>query len=318
VNYFFVISISFIIVFLVTPSIRSMALRFYAIDKKDKRKIHNKIITKLGGMGIYLGLLGGISTLILLESSFFRSEFYPLSTLLVTTTLMLVLGVYDDFHGSSAILKFIVQIIISFLIVKSGFLLSRLFIPGLIDIKLGILSIPLTLLWLVGVTNAVNLIDGLDGLASGIVGIVSIFVFIFGLILNDSFVIYISLALAGACFAFLKYNFYPAKIFMGDTGSLFLGLTIAYLGICKSPSNLQNIYFIPVVILLAFPILDTIFAIARRVLRKRNIFSGDLSHIHHFLIKKGFNQAQVSVSLYLLTFILGIISLLVLISLLRS
>lgn len=313
-NYFFVVAVAFMIAFLITPNIRYLSLKFSAIDKANVRKIHKKLITKLGGLAIYLGFLGGIFTLVLFSPEFFRSNFSALSTLLISVTLILILGIYDDFQGSSALLKFIIQMVISFLIINSGFLLKGIHFSNLINIEFGIFSVPLTLLWLVGIANAVNLIDGIDGLACGVIGIISFFIFIFGLILKDYFIVYISLALTGACFGFLVYNFHPAKIFMGDTGSLFLGLTTACLAIYKPPSSSLNCYFIPVAILLLLPILDTVFAIARRILRKKNIFSGDSSHIHHYFVKKGFNQAQTALMLYLATFIFGIISLVVLIS----
>jgi len=229
----------------------------------------------------------------------------------MSSTLVLILGIYDDLQGSSAVLKFIIQIVISLLIIKSGFYLSNISIPGVINIKFGIFSFPLTLLWIVGITNAVNLIDGLDGLAAGIIGIAASFIFIIALILKDSLVICVSLALAGACFAFLKYNFHPAKIFMGDTGSLFLGLIVACLGIYKPSLRADNIYFIPVAVILLLPIVDTTLAVIRRIMRKKNIFSGDASHIHHYLLRKKFNQAQVAVRFYLATFVLGCFSLFV-------
>jgi len=313
-NSFFLIALSFIIVYLITPNIRYLALRFSVIDKVNKRKIHKKIIAKLGGLGIYLGFLGAILTLAILNPQFLKANFNSIATVLISSTLMLMLGIYDDFQGSGALLKFVIQIIISLLVIKSGFILTGIFIGDLVSFKFGIFSIPLTLLWLVGVTNAVNLMDGLDGLASGLVGIALCFFFVFGLILGDKFVPYVSLSLAGACFAFLKYNFFPAKIFMGDSGSLFLGLTLACLSIYQPPSSDKiNPYFIPAAILLFMPLLDTAFAIIRRLLRKKNIFSGDSSHIHHYFLKKGFSQPQTTVRFYLITFGFGIISLFLLI-----
>lgn len=308
-NYLLIIAVSFIVVFLATPNIRYAALNLYAIDKTNHRKIHKKLVTKLGGLAIYLGFLAGIFTVIIFDPNFFRVNFSPLASLLIGSTLILLLGIYDDFQGSSAILKFSIQIVISLLVIKAGFILNGISIPGIIDVKFGIFSVPLTTLWLVGITNAVNLIDGLDGLAAGVAGIVLSFIFISSLILKDSFVGYASLALAGASFAFLKYNFYPAKIFMGDTGSLFLGLTAACLGLYRPALSQNNSYFIPAVIVLFLPILDTTLAIIRRIRRRQNIFSGDSSHIHHFLIKSGFSQTQTVKVFYLITFVLGIVSL---------
>jgi len=307
-NYFFIVAVSFIIVLLVTPNIRFFALKFYAIDKKNGRKIHKKIVTKLGGLAIYLGFLGALFTVFFLDTHFFRSSYFLMSGLLIASGLTLVLGVYDDFQGSGVILKLIIQTIISLIIIKTGFIIRGIFIPGLINFEFGMFSIPLTLLWLIGIINAINLLDGLDGLAAGVIAIASSFFFIFGLILKDSFTIYISLAITGACFSFLRHNFYPAKIFMGDTGSLFLGSIVACLAIYQPPSHSNNPYLIPAVILLFLPILDTIFAVIRRFFRKQNIFSGDSSHIHHYFLKRGFSQVKTVGIYYLATFVLGIIS----------
>ena len=310
-DYFFIIAVAFIIVFLITPNIRYAALKFYAIDKVGHRKIHKKLVTKLGGLAIYLGFLGGMFTLVIFDLGFFKTNFYPVTSLLIGSTLMLILGIYDDFQGSGAWVKFAIQVVVSLLIIKSGFIITNIFLPGLIDFKLGVFSIPVTLFWLVGITNAVNLIDGLDGLAAGVIGIALFFMSIFGLILKDNFTVCISLALSAASFSFLKYNFYPAKIFMGDTGSLFLGLVIACLAIYQPSAHSSSPYFIPTIIVLFIPILDTFLAMARRLLRKQNIFLGDSSHIHHYFLKHGFNQAQTVARFYLMTFVLGIISLLV-------
>lgn len=308
-NYFLIVSIAFIIVFLITPNIRYFALKFYVIDKVGQRKIHKKIVTKLGGLAIYLGFLGGLFCIVIFDPGFFTIHYSAILGLLIGATLVLILGIYDDFQGSSALLKFTVQIIIALLLVRSGFLLRGIMLPGLINIEFGIFSRPITLFWVVGIINAVNLMDGLDGLAAGVIGIIASFIFIFGLILKENFIMYVSLALAGACFALLKYNFYPAKIFMGDTGSLFLGLIVACLGIYQPSAHLNNPYFIPTVIVFLLPILDTFFAVARRILRRKNIFSGDSSHIHHYFLKKGFSQSQTAIMFYIITFVLGVISL---------
>ncbi len=311
IDYLFIVAVSFIIVFLITPNIRYIALKFYAIDKIGKRKIHKKIVTKLGGLAIYLGFLGGIFILVIFDLIFFKINFYPFTSLLICSSLMLILGIYDDFQGSDAWIKFAIQTIIALFVIKSGFVLASISLPGLVDFKLGVFSIPVTLFWIVGIVNAVNLIDGLDGLAAGVVGIALVFISIFGLILKDNFIVCVSLALSAACFSFLKYNFFPAKIFMGDTGSLFLGLVIACLGIYKPLSHSNSPYFIPTIIVLFLPILDTFLAMARRLLRKQNVFSGDSSHMHHYFLKHGFNQAQTALRFYLMTFILGVISLFV-------
>jgi UDP-GlcNAc:undecaprenyl-phosphate GlcNAc-1-phosphate transferase len=307
-SYFFTIAVAFIIVYLITPNIRYLALKFYAIDRVNHRKIHKKVVTKLGGLAIYLGFLGALFIIVLFEPVFFTVYHFPIVGLLIGSTLMLILGIYDDFQGSGAMLKFIIQIVIAALVIKSGFILKGIFVPHLINLQFGVFSIPITLLWLVGIVNAVNLIDGMDGLAAGVCGIILFFISILGMTLKDNFVVYVSLALSGACFAFLKYNFNPAKIFMGDTGSLVLGLIIACLGIYQPQHKAVNPYFVPTLIVLFIPILDTTFAFTRRIIRRKSIFSSDSSHIHHYFMKLGFNQSQTAVGFYLVTSILGAIS----------
>jgi len=308
--YFFIFAISFIIVFLITPNIRYVGLKFYAIDKKNHRKIHTKVITKLGGLAIYFGFLGGLLIAAIFAPDFLKVDISQIMGFIICSTLMLILGVYDDFQSSGAFTKLLIQTIIALLLIKIGFKLERIFIPGLIDINLGILSIPLTILWLVGITNAINLIDGLDGLAAGIVSIVSLFFCLYGFFLKENFVIFASLALMGANLAFLRYNFYPAKIFMGDTGSLFLGFAIASLGTYRPNSvNTNNVFFVPVAFILLLPIMDISFAVIRRILKKQHLLRGDFSHIHHFYIRLGFNQIQTVTRFYIMTFCLGIASL---------
>lgn len=308
--YFFIFAVSFIIVYLITPNIRYAALRFYVIDKKNHRKIHNKVITKLGGLAIYFGFLGGLMIATVFEPGFLKADIFQIIGLIICSTLMLILGVYDDFQSSGAFTKLLIQTIIALLLIKIGFKLERIFIPGLMDINFGILSIPITVLWLLGITNAINLIDGLDGLAAGIVAIISLFFCLYGVFLKENFVIFTSLALMGSSLAFLKYNFHPAKIFMGDTGSLFLGFVIGCLGIYRSKlGNLNNPFFLPAAFTLLLPIMDIVLAVIRRLLRKQHVFSSDFCHIHHLYIKLGFNQIQTVKRFYIMTFCLGIASL---------
>lgn len=311
-SYLFTFVVSFITVFLVTPTIRYVALKFYVIDKKNSRKIHKKFITKLGGAAIYLGFLGGLFTVFIFQPQFLKSNFSMLSSLLVGSTLMLFLGIYDDLEGSGASLKLFIQAVISLLIIDRGFILKGVFLPGALNINFGIFSIPLTLFWLMSMTNAINLLDGLDGLAAGVCGIASFFVFLFGMISKDSFISYVALSLSGASLAFLRYNFYPAKIFMGDTGSLFLGLVLGCLAINRPQGTASNNpYFIVTFFVLLLPIIDIIYAVIRRSIRRQSILRSDSSHIHHRYIKHGYTQTQTAISFYLITFAMGVVSLFV-------
>jgi len=307
---FFVLAVSFMMVYLITPSIRYMALKASAIDKKNHRKIHRKIIAQLGGLAIYCGMWGGLSIVALLDPLFFKTNILLIMGFGICSTLMLLLGVYDDFQGSGATMKFIVQIVIALLFVRIGFKLERITFFNLIDIRLGLLSTPVTVLWLVGVTNAINLIDGLDGLATGIVAIASVFFCVYGVLFQEKFVIFTALALLGASLAFLRYNFHPAKIFLGDTGSLFLGFVMGSLAIWNSKSSLNYPFFFPAVVVLLIPITDTILAILRRLARGQHLFRGDASHLHHYYIKRGLSQTQVVTGFYVATFILGLTSIL--------
>lgn len=310
-SYFFIIAIAFITAYLLTPNIRYIALRASAIDRKNQRKIHKKVVAQLGGLAIYCGMWSGLCIVAMLDPSFFKSHFVYIMGFWVCSTLMLLLGIYDDFHGSGPILKFTVQIIIALLFIKTGFRLERITFFNLVDLELGMFSTPFTVLWIVGITNAINLIDGLDGLATGIVAIASVFFCLYGILFQEKFVIFSSLALLGASVAFLKYNFHPAKIFLGDTGSLFLGFVLSSLAIWNSGNTLNYPFFIPAVIVLLVPITDTTLAILRRLTRGQHLFRGDTSHMHHFWIKRGLSQAQVAIGFYVVTFIFGLTSLFV-------
>lgn len=311
--YLFVFVVPFLIVYLSIPNIRYVALKFSIVDKKNYRKIHNKLVTKLGGLGIYFGFLGGLIIVSIFDTGFLITHITQISGFVICSILMLLLGIYDDFYGSDARTKLVTQVIISLLLIKLGFRLERIFIPNLLDINFGIFSTLTTLLWLVGITNAINLIDGLDGLAAGIMSVVYFFFCLYGIFIRENFIIFVSLSLLGANLAFLRYNFYPAKIFMGDTGSLFLGFIVGSLAIFRTNAfQPNNILFVPSVFLLLLPILDTIFAIVRRILRQQHIFSSDFSHLHHYYIKLGFTQAQTVKRFCMMTFCLGICSLILL------
>jgi len=310
--YFLIFAVSILIVYLITPNIRYLALRFYAIDRKNGRKIHKKIVTKLGGISIYCGFIGGLVVATIYDKLFLTNHLVDFAGLIIGATLVFILGLYDDLQGSNASTKFITQIVIAMLITKTGLKIENITIPNLINVSLGQFSIPFTILWLVGIINAINLLDGLDGLAAGVIAIANLFFCIYGIILGDLFVIFVSLATAGSALAFLRYNFYPAKIFMGDTGSLLLGFIVGSLSLYKPVGNKVNLLFLPSIILLFLPILDTNMAIARRIIRKQHVFRSDSSHIHHYYIKLGFSQSQTAIRFYIMTFLLGISSLVLL------
>lgn len=307
--YFFVFSFSCAITFLITPTIRYIALKFSVIDKKDKRKIHSKIVTRFGGVGIYLGVVFAFLTLFSVKFGFENFDFSPFWAIIMAATLVFALGFYDDIKGADAKIKFFIQILSAFLLINSGFLVELISIPWAPPIHLGIFAIPVTILWLVGITNAINLIDGLDGLAAGIVLICSLGLLVKFLITGLVLPAFFAVSLAGACLGFLRYNFSPAKIFMGDTGSMFLGFSLAALAIWTSCKTNTEVGLLWSIICLGVPILDTFLAFSRRILRKKNPFSADKEHMHHLLLRKNLTERQVVYMLWGITLCLNIIAL---------
>jgi len=223
---------------------------------------------------------------------------------------MLLLGFLDDKTGITANHKLLFQIIIITIIYFAGFNIQLLTNPFGETIILGYFSFPVTILWFLLVVNAFNLIDGLDGLASGIALIVAAVLLAVGFLKSNTVIIFSSITLIGANLAFLRYNFYPAKIFMGDTGSLFLGFNIAAISIMGKGEfkGITSMTLLVPIIALAIPIMDTTFAILRRVNKKKNIFQADKEHIHHKLHEIGLSQKNIALICYFITLLFGLIA----------
>lgn len=284
--------------YLATPVIMSFAERIGAVDKPGKRKVHETNMPRLGGLAIYM-----VFTVVLVVS-FPISEF--LKGLLLGSTIIAFLGAADDCRGIAPKFKLLGQITAALVVVYFGTTVQFVTSPFDGIILLGILAVPVTLLWIVGITNAVNLIDGLDGLAAGISAIAAVTIGIIAFLEGQYEVAVISFVLAGAIMGFLKYNFYPARVFMGDTGSMFLGFVLAILavqGLTKSATVIS--LFIPVVIF-GIPILDTFFAVARRFVNGNPIFQADKEHVHHRLLDLGFSHKQTVLLIYGISIILGL------------
>lgn len=286
-----------------TPVVRSLAFRIGAVDvPKDNRRMHDHPIPRMGGLAIFFGFL--LSVLIFLPLTL------QLRTMLLGAVVIVILGIFDDIYALSAKLKFAVQIFAALLAVMGD---NR--IMGLSNInifssepywELGWLSYPITIFWIVGITNAVNLIDGLDGLACGVSTISSMTLLVIALIVSEPDVAILTAALAGACIGFLPYNLNPAKIFMGDTGSTFLGFVLATVSIQGLFKFYTIISFAVPFLMLALPIFDTCFAILRRVSKGQSPMAPDRGHIHHRLIDMGFSQKQAVAVLYVISAILGL------------
>ncbi|MEM5780308.1 MAG: MraY family glycosyltransferase [Lawsonibacter sp.] len=286
-----------------TPVVRSLAFRVGAVDvPKDNRRMHNHPIPRMGGLAIFFGFL--LSVLIFLPLS------EQLRGMLLGTAIIVILGILDDIYALPAKPKFLVQIVAALFAVLAG---NRIFILSNLNIfssdpywELGWLSIPISVLWIVGITNAVNLIDGLDGLACGVSTISSMTLLVIALTVSEPEVAILMAALSGASIGFLPYNLNPAKIFMGDTGSTFLGFVLATVSIQGLFKFYTIISFAVPFLMLGLPIFDTCFAILRRVSKGQSPMSPDRGHIHHRLIDMGFSQKQAVAVLYVISAILGL------------
>jgi len=288
-----------LIAFTMTPIARVIAYKLGAIDvPKDERRMHSKPIPRMGGLAVFIAF------------SITSMGFCQLSPSLIALwfggLIIIIVGMLDDIFRINAWVKFFVEIAVAFIPVAQGITIEFINIFGNY-IVLGVFEIPVTVLWIVGLTNAINLIDGLDGLSCGVSAICSLSMLLCTIMLGDNASITLLTGiLAASCLGFLPYNTNPAKIFMGDTGALFLGYTMAVLsleGLFKFHAVLS--FIIPISIF-ALPLFDTIFAFTRRILHGKSPFSPDRGHIHHRLIDLGFNQKQSVGILYSISGILGI------------
>ena len=294
---------AFLITLGLTPAAKSLAYKIGAIDvPKDKRRVHKRPIPRLGGLAIYYGFLVSIL--------FFSNIDRQLIGIIAGSLLIVGVGIIDDVKQLRAGIKLVVQICAALIVAFSGVRVAALSMPAVIVpggiISLGVFSIPITVLWIVGVTNAVNLIDGLDGLAAGICSIATFSLFFIAILAGESSVAILAAALAGSCMGFLPYNFNPAKIFMGDTGSTFLGYMLSIICIQGLFKGYVVISFIVPFLILGLPIFDTTYAILRRIKNKKPIMSPDRGHLHHRLIDMGLSQKQTVAILYVIAMILGL------------
>lgn len=287
-----------------TPPVKNFAHKVGAIDvPKDARRMHQKPIPRLGGLAIYGGFLCSILIFGQLDET--------MLCVLLGAAIIVALGIFDDVLALGAKLKFVVQIVAAAIPVCIGDLQIGLFtnLNPLSDtpfVHLGILAVPATIIWIVGITNAVNLIDGLDGLAVGVSSIAAITMLAVALLTGNMPIAITMAALAGACIGFMPYNLNPAKIFMGDTGSTFLGYMLATVSIMGLFKFYAVISFAVPFLILGLPIFDTANAIIRRVAAGRSPMSPDRGHVHHKLIDMGFNQKQAVAILYAISATLGL------------
>ncbi len=284
--------------YVATPLVRVLAFRLGAIDvPKDERRMHTKPIPRMGGVAIYIAFT--ITTLA------FGSYAPSLVAIWFGGTILVVLGMFDDIFNLNAWFKLGVQILAALVAVLQGVVIDFINIGGTLY-PLGALAIPITVLWIVGLTNAINFIDGLDGLACGVSTICSASLTVVAILMSSSEAALLTAILAGSCLGFLPFNSHPAKIFMGDAGALFLGYTLSVLsvtGIFKTHAVLA--FLIPMSVF-GLPLFDTAFAVIRRLLHGQSPFHADRGHIHHRLIDMGFGHRRSVLTLYAICGILGI------------
>ena len=292
-----------VVALITTPVVKSLAFRVGAVDvPKDNRRMHDHPIPRMGGLAIFFGFL--LSVLIYVELT------PELTGMLLGGVIIVVLGIFDDIYALGAKFKLMVQIAAALVAVLSGNVIEVLSNPNVFSSdlwwELGWLAYPVTIIWIVAITNAVNLIDGLDGLACGVSTISSLTMLVISLAVADGPVAVIMAALAGGCIGFLPYNLNPAKIFMGDTGSTFLGFILAVMSIQGLFKFYTIISFAVPFLMLGLPIFDTCFAFIRRIAHGQSPMHPDRSHVHHRLIDMGFNQKQAVAVLYIISAILGL------------
>ena len=294
--------VPFIFVTAIIPLIKRIAFHIGAIDIPDERKVHKKPMPRLGGLGIYSGFLLGYML--------FSEHTYMMNSILIGSFILIITGIIDDIKPLKPYHKLLGQIISALIVVFYGNVLLKDigFFGFYIDFK--IFAYPITILFILGCINCMNLIDGLDGLAGGISSIffltIGIIAFIHSKIgLDFSLALSITFVMLGSTGGFLVHNFYPAKIFMGDTGSMFLGYMMAVITILGFKSVMMSSIIIPLFILVV-PILDTLFAIIRRKLKGESVIIPDKNHIHHLLLKKNFSQRQTVLIIYLITALFSI------------
>ena len=284
--------------YFITPRVKELAIKAGALDAPDARKVHTIPIPRMGGLAIYFGFV-----LAVLSSMRVSHEILGL---LLGGTVILAVGVIDDLKQLPPKVKLLGQIVAAFVLVLFDIRIEWLTNPFGDMIYVNYLSIPLTIFWVVSLTNTVNLIDGLDGLAAGVSTIASVTILLVALEQNLWTVAILTAALAGSALGFLQHNFNPAKIFMGDTGSMFLGYILAAVSILGTVKSAATIALVVPIVALGLPIMDTAFAIIRRYMNGRPIFKPDKGHLHHRLLAMGLSQKQAVLLMYVISGCLGV------------
>lgn len=301
---------AFVLALIFSPAAIKLAPKIGAIDiPKDGRRMHTKAMPRFGGLAIYVGTIASLAI--------YGGQNEKIIPVIIGGTMIYMLGVADDLKNLSAGVKFGAQLLVAVLMYYMGLrikFIANYFGEGTLHFG-EVVCFIVTVLWIVGITNTINLIDGLDGLAAGIAAISSLSIAYVAYIHGDEYGMMIvclaMLALAGGCLGFLPFNFFPAKIFMGDGGSLFLGFMIAAMSVVGPLKRSTVIAVVVPVVVLGIPIFDTFFAILRRIINRRPIMEADKGHLHHRLMASGYGQRRAVLMLYGISAIMGMAAVLI-------
>jgi UDP-GlcNAc:undecaprenyl-phosphate/decaprenyl-phosphate GlcNAc-1-phosphate transferase len=287
-----------------TPLVIRIARRLNIVDPPDVRKVHSRPIPRIGGVAIFVSMMGLVLPVLFLPGAVgdtLRLMHPGITVVLCAAGLVFFLGLVDDIRGVRVRTKLVFQIAAAMAVCLANVRIESIAVTNALRLELGWLSWPVTLIWIVGITNAVNLSDGLDGLAAGISAITCGVLAILAVHSDNVVMAVVCLALLGSLTGFLVFNFDPARVFMGDSGSLFLGFTIASASVlCVAKTETMVGLALPI-LALGIPIFDTLFSMLRRFLERRSMFAPDRSHFHHRLLALGFKQRHAVITAYIVT-----------------
>ena len=312
-SYFALFLIATLSALVLTPLVRRLCQRFNLLDvPTDGRRVHKNAIPRLGGIAIFASIILALSTLPLVSNLLTDSlrphtaEFF---TILIPATLVLLLGIYDDLRGTNAVVKFLGLGLIAALFYALGGRIEVLAVPFVGAIQFHpVLGFLITVFWLVGISNAFNLIDGMDGLAPGAALFSSLVILVVSLAAGNPLMVVVALVLCGSLAGFLRYNFNPASIFLGDSGALFVGFLLASMSVRGAQKATTAVAVITPILAFGLPVVDTGVTMARRMISGRPIFQGDGEHIHHMLLARGWSQRRVVMILYAVCAVFGLLA----------
>jgi UDP-GlcNAc:undecaprenyl-phosphate GlcNAc-1-phosphate transferase len=294
---------------LVFPLVNRIAMAVRAVDYPGGRRLQREAVPRMGGIAIAAGIAVGafLPSLMIWQRWVERAASVQSSFLFIGTTLVFLIGLADDIVGLSCIQRFLVQCVAAAGVVYGGWSFGHLYVPPWGEVDLGLWRGPVTMVWIVGVTNAINLLDGLDGLAGGVAAIIATSLLIFAWIQENALTVVLMSAIVGACLGFLRYNWAPAKIYMGDSGSLTLGFLLAVVSLRASMKGAATVAILVPILALGLPVIDTLLVMAVRFLEKpqgsllrrfARMFQADRNHLHHLMVRTAPGRKQIVLAIY--------------------